>query len=281
MIVSHAINSLRSTIQQWKSEGFRIGFVPTMGHLHAGHIELVNSAKAQCDKVVVSIFINPLQFNESSDFESYPKTLETDQVKLAVAETDLLFLPDTELMYPNGQDSLSKVSVPGISESLEGECRPGHFDGVATVVNKLFNLVQPHIAFFGEKDFQQLLLIKKMVFDLNLPIEIESVATCRESDGLAMSSRNSRLTDEHRRTAPELYKVLQKIAQQLKDTEDPVQQLELEAMQVLKQQGFEPEYVSVRAYSDLQAATEQTSGKVVLAAAWLGGVRLIDNLIVD
>ncbi len=278
MKISQTINTLRDVITQWKKEGQCIGLVPTMGNLHAGHIELVNQAKAQCDKVVVSIFVNPLQFNEARDFNAYPKTRDADQQKLIAAKADLLFLPDSEIMYPQGQQLSTIISVPKISEELEGEHRPGHFDGVATVVNKLFNLVQPQRAFFGEKDFQQLLLIRKMVQDLNMPIDIESVATCREADGLAMSSRNSRLTVEQRRIAPELYSVLQKLARQLEYNEKSIQQLESEAMQTLKQQGFEPEYVSVRASSDLQAVTQQTLDKVVLAAARLGDVRLIDNL---
>ena len=214
MKISQSINALKQTLLLWKKENLSIGFVPTMGHLHAGHIELVNQARKYCDKVVVSIFVNPLQFNDASDFDAYPKTREADQQKLRAASADLLFLPTSEMMYPAGQENTTKVSVPDITLELEGEHRPGHFDGVSTVVSKLFNLVQPQLAFFGEKDYQQLLLIKKMVLDLNMPVEVRSVATYRHGDGLAMSSRNSRLSSANRELAPELHRVLQRVSEQ-------------------------------------------------------------------
>jgi len=281
MQISNTIFSLKTIIQQWRADGLCIGFVPTMGHLHAGHIELVKQAKAHCDKVVVSIFVNPLQFNQATDLEAYPKTLDEDEQKLIAAQTDALFLPDTQMMYPQGESVISKVCVPQISRELEGEHRPGHFDGVSTVVNKLFNLVQPQLAFFGEKDYQQLLLIKKMVCDLNMPVAIRAVPTHRESDGLAMSSRNSRLSEAQRSTAPQLYRALQGVAEQLKQGEVSLAEIEHQATDHLQRAGFEVEYISVRDRGDLTAAENQSKNRLVLAAARLGDVRLIDNLIID
>lgn len=281
MIISKTISSLRNEILTWREQGLSIAFVPTMGHLHAGHISLVNAAREKCDKVVVSIFVNPLQFNDSSDFSAYPITLEDDQQKLNEADADLLYLPTTEQMYPQGQEKASKVTVPDIGDELEGACRPGHFDGVATIVLKLFNQVQPDVAFFGEKDFQQLLLVKKMVKDLDLDIEINSVATYREADGLAMSSRNSRLTKSQRAVAMELYTVLNVLSEQLKSGASDIEKLEQQAKNKLKKSGFEPEYISVRDRSNLLSADNKTSNLIVLGAAKLGDVRLIDNLIID
>jgi len=281
MKISNTIESLRSVIQQWRQEGMQIGFVPTMGHLHAGHMELVNQAKLSCDKVVVSIFVNPLQFNELNDFDAYPKTLEDDQNRLLNVKTDLLFLPNNEMMYPGNQQLITRVCVPEITQELEGEFRPGHFDGVSTVVNKLFNLVQPQQAFFGEKDYQQLLLIRKMVEDLNIAVEIKSVATYREADGLAMSSRNSRLSVSQRELAPQLYKVLKKLSDRVINREASLIEVELEAKNELLAAGFEPEYVSVRNSQTLDIAVEKPGNRRVLAAARLAEVRLIDNLMID
>ncbi|RDH81230.1 MAG: pantoate--beta-alanine ligase [endosymbiont of Galathealinum brachiosum] len=281
MKISKTIPSLKQSTKQWQLDGQRIAFVPTMGHLHAGHIVLINQARLLCDKVVVSIFVNPLQFNEKSDFDGYPKTLDADQKKLITAQTDLLFLPDSEMMYANGQLATTKICVPEITQELEGEHRPGHFDGVSTVVNKLFNLVQPDIAFFGEKDFQQLLLIRKMVEDLNMPVEIQSVATCREADGLAMSSRNSRLSDEQRGLAPKLYAALQQVSRQVLQGEQALSELEVQAKNELQSYGFEVEYISVRDRLNLKISDKKSTNRLVLAAARLGEVRLIDNLIID
>ncbi len=272
------IPELRQQVSQWRAEGKRIGFVPTMGHLHAGHISLVELARSRCERVVVSIFINPLQFNQASDFDAYPKTLPADQQKLEAVGADLLFLPDTEMMYPEGQQNISRVSVPGVTEVLEGGCRPGHFDGVATIVMKLFNLVQPDIAVFGEKDYQQLLLVKKMVADLNLPVEIISAPTEREGDGLAMSSRNSRLSQQQRQQASGLHQVLLEARQQLHEGKMSIAQIEAEAMQALREAGFEPEYVSFRQSGDFQPMSGAGGEGRLLAAAWLGEVRLIDNI---
>jgi len=279
MKIADSIESLTNAITQWREQGLSIAFVPTMGNLHAGHISLVKEARLKCDRVVVSIYVNPLQFNEASDFAAYPQTLSEDQNKLDSAQTDLLFLPNNEIIYPDGQASISKVSVPVLSDILEGECRPGHFDGVATVVNKLFNLVQPDIAFFGLKDYQQLLVIKKMVNDLNMPVQVVSMPTQREADGLAMSSRNSRLTPEQRVQAAHLNKVLIWLADEFKTTTESIAQLEQRAMSRLDEAGFQPEYVSLRDALSLQPVDHPEGEVIALAAARLGDVRLIDNLI--
>jgi pantoate--beta-alanine ligase len=281
MKIADSIESLISAVKQWREQGLRIGFVPTMGNLHAGHIALVKAARLKCDRVVVSIFVNPLQFNEADDFAAYPKTLQEDQDKLEHAQTDLLFLPGSETIYPEGQALISKVSVPVLSDILEGECRPGHFDGVATVVNKLFNLVRADIAFFGQKDYQQLLVIQKMVKDLGMPVQIVSVPTQREKDGLAMSSRNSRLTAEQRERAAQLHKVLRWLADELQSSIESVAQLEQRAILQLERAGFQPEYVSLRSASTLQPVSRLGRSSVLLAAARLGDVRLIDNLVIN
>ncbi len=276
MITAENFQSLRATLAGWRKQGLSIGFVPTMGHLHAGHLSLIERARESCDRVVVSIFINPLQFNQASDFLAYPKTLSDDEQKLQAAAVDLLFLPDEKSMYPEGQQGITRVSVPGISGELEGACRPGHFDGVATVVNKLFNLVLPEQAFFGQKDYQQLLLIEQMVQDLNIPVQIHSVATCREADGLAMSSRNSRLSPELRRIAPKLYASLNGLASQLKQG-SIFSQILPAAIAELESAGFRVEYISLRD-TGLQELQQYIKPCVLLAAAWLGEVRLIDNI---
>lgn len=281
MQIADSIDLLTSVVTLWRKQGLTIGFVPTMGNLHAGHLALVEEARAKCDKVVLSIYVNPLQFNEASDFAAYPKTLQEDQNKLTDAQTDLLFLPSDNIIYPEGQAHTSKVSVPMLSDMLEGVHRPGHFDGVATIVNKLFNLVRPDIAFFGLKDFQQLLVIKKMVSDLNMSVQIVSLPTKRETDGLAMSSRNSRLTTAQRAQAPQLYKVLKALSAEFKAGAESVALLEQVAMQRLEKAGFKPEYVSLRRPSDLQPLDNTESAAVVLVAARLGDVRLIDNMILE
>lgn len=281
MKIADSIELLTSSVTAWREQGQSIGFVPTMGNLHAGHVSLVEEAKSKCDKVVVSIYVNPLQFNEANDFAAYPKTLQDDQQKLVQVQSDLLFLPSSEMIYPDGQALISKISVPVLSDILEGECRPGHFDGVATVVNKLFNLVRPDMAFFGLKDYQQLLVIKKMVNDLNVPVQIVAMPTQRETDGLAMSSRNSRLTAEQRVQAAQLYKVLEWLADELKTSTQSVVQLEQKAMLKLNTAGFQPEYVALRNAFSLQSVDRLEEAGVVLAAARLGDVRLIDNLLLS
>ena len=272
------IAELRRNVQAWKKAGERVALVPTMGNLHRGHLRLVQAAKQHAQRVVVSVFVNPLQFNEAADFKAYPRTLDDDAQQLRAVATDLLFAPDVDVIYPRGQAGNTKVLVPGISDVLEGEHRPGHFTGVATVVAKLFNMVQPDVALFGEKDFQQLLLIRRMAADLDLPIEIISVATEREADGLAMSSRNSRLSAEQRQLAPVIYQTLRTLQRQLVQGDHRYTILEQQAVAALNQAGFRAEYVAVRRAADLQPATPDDTTQVVLLAAWLGQIRLIDNL---
>lgn len=278
MLICSSISDLRQSILGWKAQGARIGFVPTMGNLHAGHLQLVHAARAQADRVVVSVFVNPLQFNEAADFEAYPRTLDRDAALLREAKVDLLFTPTENVMYPHGQASNTKVMVPGLSELLEGECRPGHFTGVATVVAKLFNMVQPDMAMFGEKDFQQLLLIRRLVADLDMPVQIEGLPTVREADGLAMSSRNSRLSTDQRRVAPLIFQTLNRLRDQLADGEQSYTRLEQQAVAALDRAGFRTEYVVVRRTVDLHPPAPGDRQLVLLVAAHLGGTRLIDNL---
>ncbi|GDY26828.1 pantothenate synthetase [Agarivorans sp. Toyoura001] len=270
---------LRSALQGARQQNQRIGFVPTMGNLHAGHIALVKEAQRHCDVVVVSIFVNPLQFNNSSDLNSYPRTLEEDLAALSQTGADLVFIPSAEVLYPNGLSLETKVNVPGISTMLEGALRPGHFEGVSTVVCKLFNLVQPNVAVFGEKDFQQLALIRKMTTDLLLPIEIIGLATVREPDGLAMSSRNTRLSSQQRLQAPQLAQQMQLIARQL--NHNNALQLQAQAIQQLELQGFRCDGIDIVDANTLEPITSQSTTAVVLMAAFLGEVRLIDNYVVE
>lgn len=278
MLICPDIPALRQSIQAWKSKGERIALVPTMGNLHAGHLQLVSAARARTNRVVVSIFVNPLQFNETADFNAYPRTLDDDARMLRVANVDLLFAPTVDVMYPQGQVLNTKVMVPGISDILEGECRPGHFTGVATVVAKLFNMVQPDVALFGEKDFQQLLLIRRMVADLAMPIAIEGLPTVREADGLAMSSRNSRLGVYERQVAPVLYPTLCKVRDQVLQGETQYASLEQQATADLNRAGFRTEYVALRRALDLQPPAADDKQLVLLVAAHLGRTRLIDNI---
>ncbi|RMD70620.1 MAG: pantoate--beta-alanine ligase, partial [Gammaproteobacteria bacterium] len=238
----HTIASLRQQTGGWREKGRQIAFVPTMGNLHRGHMALVERGRQIADRLVVSIFVNPLQFGPGEDYARYPRTLEQDALQLAEAGVDLLFAPSAEEMYPQGKRH-TQVVVPGLSDILCGASRPGHFQGVATVVAKLFNLVQPHVALFGEKDYQQLLIIRHMVRDLGMPVEVMSMPTVREADGLALSSRNSYLTPEERRTAPFLYRTLLALGHRLKKGERDYRDMEQEGEQALKEKGFRPEYV--------------------------------------
>jgi len=271
------ISRLREIVSAWHGAGQRVGFVPTMGNLHAGHIALVEEARRRADRVVVSIFVNPLQFGPQEDFAAYPRTLEQDCALLAAAGTDLLFAPSVAAVYPRGQEEQTRVEVPGISDILCGSHRPGHFVGVATVVCKLFNMVQPDLAIFGEKDYQQLLVIRLMTLDLSLPVEIQGLATVREADGLAMSSRNGYLTAEERARAPALYQTLIRCGERLVAGQ-AIAEVERQASEELAAAGFGPDYVSVRRAADLGTPGEGDPELVVLAAARLGRARLIDNL---
>lgn len=237
MNIINDIQSIRQQIKIWKADGLSVGFVPTMGNLHAGHLQLVEQAKQKADRVVVSIFVNPMQFNEVNDFSAYPRTFEDDVVLLKEVSADVLFLPADDELYPVDQVATTKVIVPELGDILEGECRPEHFTGVATIVCKLFNIVQPDIACFGEKDFQQLMLIRRMVAELNSSVSIEAIATQREADGLAMSSRNNRLDNEQRAKAPQIYQVLTGISDALKAGNKDYSQLERNAIATLDGRG--------------------------------------------
>ena len=277
MITVNAVDDLRAQIDIWRRGG-NVAFVPTMGNLHAGHLSLVKEAHKIADRVVASIFVNPLQFGAGEDFENYPRTFERDSEMLIDEGTDLLFAPPVEVMYPKPQADQTRVEVPGLSELLCGAHRPGHFVGVATVVCKLFNMVQPDIAVFGNKDYQQLMVIRRMVEDLAMPVAIVGVETMREADGLAMSSRNGYLGAQERALAPMLYRTLSDLAARLGDGEDDFYGLEQEATAVLDGAGFRTDYVAIRRASDLLDPAAGETELVILAAAYLGKARLIDNI---
>lgn len=281
MLTEQAVTELRKRIQRWRDLHQKIAFVPTMGNLHAGHIALVKRARQLAQRVVVSIFVNPMQFGPQEDYEHYPRTLDADKLQLAVAGADLLFAPDLQTMYPLGASNITRVSVPELSGVLDGAHRPGHFDGVATAVCKLFNMVQPDIAMFGEKDWQQLLVIRRMVHDLCLPVEIVGAPTVRETDRLAMSSRNQYLNRHERSIAPLLYQTLLDTADALRDGTDDFAALEQQAVQRLTAGGFRPDYVAIREADSLEPAPAGGGRLVVLGAAWLGKARLIDNVTLD
>jgi pantoate--beta-alanine ligase len=272
------IQSIRQQLNVWRMAGERIVFVPTMGNLHQGHLRLVEHAQQHGQRVVVSIFVNPKQFNDKDDFAAYPNTLVQDEAKLKSIGVDALFLPSVAVIYPDGHQKNSEVIVPGLSDILCGEHRPGHFVGVSTVVAKLFNIVQADVAVFGEKDFQQLMVIRRMVSELCFPIEIVGVPTERESDGLAMSSRNGYLSVAERQQASLLYKVLEQAKSQLENRDEGIATIEAQALETLQSGGFRPEYFSVRSAQDLSRAKGGTQDLVIVAAAWLGKARLIDNI---
>jgi pantoate--beta-alanine ligase len=268
---------LRRQVKRWKLENKTIALVPTMGNLHVGHIELVVSAKERADKVVVSIFVNPIQFDKKADLQAYPQTLEADKEKLALAGCDLVFTPSVEDIYPDG-DETTRVEVPILGEILEGASRLGHFSGVSTIVNKLFNMVMPDFSIFGQKDFQQLLLVKRMVADLNMPIKIIGLPTVRETDGLAMSSRNGYLTKDERCIAPLFQQQLQCLVVAAKKGNKDFKALQIKAAQSLNKKGFRADYIEVRRVKDFQIATTKDTDLVVVGAVWLGKARLLDNI---
>jgi pantoate--beta-alanine ligase len=280
MNVVKTIADLRAAVTRARGEGKRIGFVPTMGNLHAGHIALVKKAGQRADFVVASIFVNPLQFGPNEDLASYPRTLKADQDKLFEAGCHLLFAPSVEEMYPHGQTMQTIVRVPGVSEGLCGGSRPGHFDGVSTVVNKLFNMVLPDLAVFGQKDFQQLAVIRTMVRDLNMPVQIIGEPIVRADDGLALSSRNGYLSENERATAPALYRTLSQLAEAIQNGNRDYSTLLIQGRQTLSAAGLRPDYLEIRNAEDLQPADSDTRELVILAAAFLGKTRLIDNLLV-
>lgn len=272
------VRELRAAVARARSEGKRIGFVPTMGNLHSGHAALVTKAAQRVDFVVASIFVNPLQFGPSEDLDKYPRTLAADQEKLLQAGCHLLFAPSVEEMYPDGMDGQTRVNVAQLSDGLCGASRPGHFEGVATVVSKLFNMVQPDLAVFGQKDFQQLAVIRALVRDLNMPIQIIGEPTVRAEDGLALSSRNGYLNEEQRAIAPALYRLLSQMAAAIEQGERDYPALIANGQQQLKNAGFRPDYLEIRQALSLRPATAEDRDVVILAAAYLGATRLIDNL---
>jgi pantoate--beta-alanine ligase len=268
---------MTAQVREWKRHNLSIAFVPTMGNLHAGHLALVERAKQCADKVVVSIFVNPTQFDQAADLTAYPRTEREDQQELQIAGVDILFLPSEEIMYPNLNNACC-IQVPSIANILEGASRQGHFSGVATIVAKLFNLVQADYAIFGEKDFQQLMLIRQMVSDLNFAIKIIAVATFREKSGLAMSSRNSYLSATEWEQAAFLYQCLRSLRDKIIEGEHDYAALQKLAYQQLSELGFQPDYIEVRQQHDLQIPTQEQTELVILVAAQIGKTRLIDNL---
>jgi pantoate--beta-alanine ligase len=273
----HRIADLRAQVAAWRAAGERIALIPTMGNLHRGHMHLVEQAKTRTVRTVVSIFVNPMQFGPSEDYHSYPRTLEEDSRKLERVGVDLLFAPNAAEVYPRGLEGMTQVEVPGLSHTLCGAARPGHFTGVATIVTKLFNMVQPDVALFGEKDWQQLMVIRRLVADLNLPVDVVGIPTVREADGLAMSSRNDYLSTAERAIAPTLYATLGAAAQRLLIGERDYKAIEAVAWTTLEVAGFRPDYFEVRRAEDLDQPDKNDLDLLIIAAAWLGRARLIDN----
>lgn len=271
-------------LREYRRQGKRIGLVPTMGNLHEGHLSLVRKATEAADVVVTSIFVNPMQFGATEDLDTYPRTLPEDQEKLEGAGNTLVFAPSNNEIYPEGLAQQTRVSVPGVSEGHCGASRPGHFDGVATVVSMLFNMVQPDVAVFGEKDFQQLAVIRKMTRDLKIPVEVIGVPTSREKDGLARSSRNGYLTPAERKQAPAVYQTLQMVARKLQSSGESPRDfaaLEREGQTMLMDAGLRPDYLNIVNSHTLKPATSGDRELTVLVAAFLGTTRLIDNLSVS
>jgi len=275
------ISALREQIKQYKREGRKIAFVPTMGNLHEGHLTLVRKAREHADVVVVSIFVNPMQFERADDLNNYPRTLEEDLNKLNGEGVELVFTPTPETIYPEGLDKQTGVEVPGLSSMLEGASRPGHFRGVSTIVTKLFNIVQPDVACFGEKDFQQLAIIRKMVEDLAMDLEIIGVPTVREMDSLAMSSRNGLLTIDERQRAPVLARTMRWISSAMRGGRDDYASIIEDASDQLRAAGLQPDEIFIRDARTLLPVSAETSQAVILMSAFLGKARLIDNQTVD
>ncbi len=281
MIIASTSESLRESLGDWRHSDEHIALVPTMGNLHEGHLSLVTFAREHAERVVVSIFVNPAQFLKSEDFEQYPRTLEKDKRLLKKARADLLFVPDVDTMYPFGLDNATSVTVPVLTTDFCGAFRPGHFDGVTSVVSRLFGIVQPDVAIFGQKDFQQHLVIRRMVEDLQLPLQIVLAPTIREGDGLALSSRNQYLSEKQRKVAATLYSLLVGIGKDLQAGKRDFEELEKRAMEALSCAGFDPEYIGIRRAENLEMPDRDSDEIVVLAAARLGNARLIDNIVVS
>lgn len=281
MLIIETLPLLRQHIRRLRQEGKRVALVPTMGNLHDGHMTLVDEAKTRADVVVVSIFVNPMQFDRAEDLANYPRTLQEDCEKLNKRKVDYVFAPAVAEIYPQGTEKQTFVDVPGLSTMLEGASRPGHFRGVSTIVSKLFNLIQPDIACFGEKDFQQLALLRKMVADMGYDIEIVGVPIIRAKDGLALSSRNGYLNAEQRKIAPGLYKVLSSVSAKLKAGERELEEIIAIAEQELNEKGFRADDIQIRDADTLLDLTDNSKRAVILMAAWLGKARLIDNQSVE
>ena len=271
---------LRQQLDDWRQQGDHIAVIPTMGNLHAGHISLVELARENAERVVVTVFVNPAQFGEAEDYEEYPRTLERDTRWLRKIGVDILFVPTVDTVYPFGVENATTVSVPGLSDNFCGTFRPGHFEGVTTVVARLFAMVQPDVAVFGQKDYQQQVVIRRMAIDLNLPVKVLVGQTIREDDGLAMSSRNQYLTEQERSVAPLLFQNLTHLGEQLQAGKRNYEDLEQQATDELVAAGFKPDYLAIRRAQDLSVPDRDCDELVVLVAANLGKARLIDNIVV-
>lgn len=280
MIVASTRDELAEVLAEWKQNDEHVALVATMGNLHSGHVSLIELAREHAERVVVSVFVNPTQFGPDEDFDEYPRTMERDTRRLKIASADLIFIPDVETVYPFGVEDATIVSVPKLTDNFCGASRPGHFDGVTSVVARLFALVQPEIAVFGQKDYQQQLVIRHMCTDLNLPVKIVAAETVREEDGLAMSSRNQYLDDEQRKIAPALFEILSHTGRELQNGRRNFEKLETEASQALIAKGFELDYLAIRRAQNLAIPDRDCDELVVLVAAKLDKVRLIDNIIV-
>ncbi len=280
MIVVETKQELEEQLAEWRQQGDHVALVPTMGNLHAGHVSLVELAREHAERVVVSVFVNPTQFGDDEDFEEYPRTLEKDTRRLKTVSADLIFAPSVETMYPFGLKDATTVSVPRITEKFCGKSRPGHFDGVTTVVARLFGLIRPDVAIFGQKDFQQQLVIRHMCLDLSLPIKIVTAETVRDTDGLALSSRNLYLTPEERATAPMLHKILDVVGDELQSGKRNYDELETASIARLSDAGFDVDYFSIRRAENLEMPDRDSDDLVILVAARLGNARLIDNTVV-
>ena len=275
------ISSLRKVIDNWRQAGESVALVPTMGNLHKGHMNLVSLAHEHAERVVVSLFVNPTQFHPGEDFADYPRTLATDVRRLARSRVDILFAPSTEEMYPEGSEQMTTVSVKALSEIFCGAARPGHFDGVTSVVCRLFNIVAPDVAVFGQKDYQQLVILRRMASDLHIPVKIIAGPTQREKSGLAMSSRNQYLSKEEQKAAPTIYWALADCRQQLLDGQRDFDRLEAEGLDRLHAASLDPEFFAIREAADLSPPQADSRRLVILTAARLGAARLIDNVLVE
>ena len=272
------IAAVRAHVQRWRREGLRVAFVPTMGNLHPGHVSLIEAARRHGERFVASIFVNPMQFGPNEDWAQYPRTPREDERMLAAAGCSLMFMPDVTEIYPHGSERATRIEVPQLSRILDGEFRPGHFEGVSTIVAKLFHIVEPDVAVFGEKDYQQLTVIRRMVADLCMPVEIVGAPTMRDADGLAMSSRNQYLTPTERALAPRIFEALQAAATRVRTGDADFASIERAGFATLDGAGFRPDYFSLRKAEDLRPATPQARELVILTAARIGKTRLIDNV---